>query len=223
MFISGSAHVQRRAQLKKSVSIETLITNDESGLIARGVPNDLAVADSGSPILILVASVDVQADRRDAIISDKRYVGTDGKVYRIQITIIDSGHNTEYVYQYVKKHSLGVFACKGKDYLTNGETYQFFSASALEKIGFRNALHISTGKLRDKISNAMTSLFWITGQPQPWWYPNFREDFRDDYFKQFEAESRGEKSDAITKQFRGYIWKQKFGQDNHALTAMCAI
>lgn len=229
-----------------------IITNDESGLIARGVPNDLAVQDSGSPILILVASVDVQADRLyvdvkgysiggvtwtleffdiqgntadfngvwdrlDLIISDKRYIGTDGKVYRIQITMIDSGHNTEYVYEYVKRHSGGVFACKGKDYLTNWETYQFFSPSAQEKIGFRNALHISTGKLKDKISNAMTSSFWITGQPQPYWYPNFREDCRDDYFKQFESESREEKRDAITKQFRGYIWKQKFGQDNHAL------
>ncbi|MCL2093795.1 MAG: phage terminase large subunit family protein [Treponema sp.] len=229
-----------------------IITNDESGLIARGVPNDLALQDSGSPILIIAASVDVQNDRLfvdvkgysvggvtwtlefielegntadfngvwdrlDTIISDKRYIGTDGKVYRIQITMIDSGHNTEYVYEYVKRHSGGVFACKGKDYLINGETYQFFSPSAQEKIGFRNALHISTGKLKDKISNAMTSSFWVTGQPQPWWYPNFREDARDDYFKQFEAESREEKRDAITKQFRGYIWKQKFGQDNHAL------
>jgi len=229
-----------------------VVVNDESGLIARGVPNDIAVQDSGSPILILVASVDVQNDRLfvdvkgysangvtwtlefieiegntadfngvwdklDIILGDKRYIGTDGKVYRIQITMIDSGHNSEYVYEYVKKRSPGVYAIKGRDYLTNGETYQFFSASTQERIGFTNILHVNTGKLKDRISNAMTSSFWISGQPQPPWYPNFREDSRDDYFKQFEAERREEKRDAVTKQFRGYVWKQKFGQDNHAL------
>ena len=37
-----------------------IIVNDESALIARGVPNDIAVRDKGSPILIVIASVDVQ-------------------------------------------------------------------------------------------------------------------------------------------------------------------
>jgi phage terminase large subunit GpA-like protein len=131
--------------------------------------------------------------------------------------MVDSGHYTDYVYEYVKRHSGGVFACKGKDYITTGETYQFFSPSSLERIGFNNVLHISTGKLKDKISNVMTSAFWITGQPQPWWYPNFREDFHDDYFRQLEAESREEKRDPVTNQFRGYIWRKKNQQENHAL------
>ena len=228
-----------------------VIVNDESGLIARGVPNDIALRDAGSPILIIVASVDVQDDRLyvdvkgysyggvtwtleffeikgntadfngvwdklDMIIGNKRYIGTDGKIYRIQITMVDTGHNTTYVYEYIKRHSGGVFGCKGKDYLTNGETYQFFSPAALQRIGFANVLHVNTGKLKDNISNAMTSSFWIMGQPQPWWYPNFREDFGDDYFRQFEAESRKEERDAVTKKFRRYVWVQKFGQDNHA-------
>ena len=228
-----------------------IIVNDESGLIARGVPNDMAVRDAGSPILIVIASVDVQEkclfvdvkgysyggvtwtlefieikgntaefngvwDQLDILISNKRYIGTDGRIYRIQATMVDTGFNTGHVYEYLKRHSEGVFGCKGKDYLPNGETYQFFSAAALDRIGFEKILHINTGKLKDNISNAMTSSFWITGQPQPWWYPNFREDFGDDYFKQFEAESRKEERDAATKKFRRYVWTQKFGHDNHA-------
>ena len=186
-----------------------IIVNDESGLIARGVPNDMAVRDAGSPILIVIASVDVQEkclfvdvkgysyggvtwtlefieikgntaefngvwDQLDILISNKRYIGTDGRIYRIQATMVDTGFNTGHVYEYLKRHSEGVFGCKGKDYLPNGETYQFFSAAALDRIGFEKILHINTGKLKDNISNAMTSSFWITGQPQPWWYPNFR-------------------------------------------------
>ena len=228
-----------------------VIVNDESGLIARGVPNDMAVRDAGSPILILIASVDVQPnnlyvdikgysyggvtwtlefleikgntaefngvwDRLSLIIANKRYIGTDGKVYRIQACMIDTGHNTTYVYEYLKRHPQGMFGCKGKDYLPNGETYQFFSPAALQRIGFANILHINTGKLKDNISNAMTASFWITGQNQPFWYPNFREDFGDDYFKQFEAESRKEERDAVTKKFRRYVWVTKFGHDNHA-------
>jgi phage terminase large subunit GpA-like protein len=228
-----------------------ILEDEPGGLLARGVPNDMALEDSGSPVLILIASVDVQKDRLyvdikgysyggvtwtlefiplegntadfngpwdklDAIISDKRYIGTDGKVYRIQATFIDSGYNAEWVYEFVKKHSYGVFACKGMDYLPAGETYQSFSAAARDKIGFNAALKINTGKLKDKISNSLTSSMWITGQRQPWWYPNFREDFHEDYFKQFEAEVKKEVRDAVTHQFKKIVWEQKFGADNHA-------
>ncbi|MCL2381013.1 MAG: phage terminase large subunit family protein [Treponema sp.] len=228
-----------------------IIVNDDSGLTARGVPNDMAIRDAGSPILIVIASVDVQSnglfvdvkgysyggvtwtleffeikgstaefngvwDELALIIGTKRYVGTDGKIYRIQACMIDTGYNPTYVYEFLKKHNLGIFGVKGKDYLANGETYQFFSQSATDRIGFPGLLHINTGKLKDNISNAMTSSFWVTGQSQPWWYPNFPEDFGDDYFKQFEAESRKEERDAITKKFRRYVWVTKFGHDNHA-------
>ena len=207
-----------------------IIANDESGLIARGVPNDLAVQDSGSPILILVASVDVKKtrlyvdvkgysangatwtleyikikgntddfsgvwDRLDTILGNKRYIGTDGKVYRIQITMIGYSYNPDYVYEYVKKRSSGVFAIKGREFLASGETYQFFSPSAQKKIGLANALHVSTGKLKDRISDVITSSFWIPGQPQPPWYPNFREDCCDKYFKQFKAGRYEKKQD----------------------------
>ena len=96
------------------------------------------------------------------------------------------------------------------------EGHPALSASALQRIGFANILHINTGKLKDNISNALTASFWVTGQSQPFWYPNFREDFGDDYFKQFEAESRKEERDAVTKKFRRYVWVTKFGHDNHA-------
>jgi phage terminase large subunit GpA-like protein len=235
----------------KQIERERVIQFRRSGFIAGMVPNDTSVQDSGSPILIVVASVDVQSDRLyvdvkgysyggvtwtldffaiegttatfngpwdqlSAIIGDKRYIGTDGKTYRIQITLIDSGHNAEYVYNFVKSHSAGVFACKGRDTLPAQETYQFFSAKAQDNIGFKNALHINTGKLKDRISNALTLSFWISGQSQPWWYPNFPEDFKDDYFEQFEAEQKVELRNSITGQFIKYIWKQQFGKDNHA-------
>jgi phage terminase large subunit GpA-like protein len=150
-------------------------------------------------------------------ISDKRFIGTDGKIYRIQITIVDSGHYTEYVYEYVKRHSFGVYACKGQKYLLNGETYSLFSQKALQQIGMAQAFHISTGKLKDKISVLLTQSFWVSGQSQPWWYPNFPEDFRDDYFQMFEAEVKEEMIDKKTNKVTGTLWRQLFGKANHAL------
>jgi phage terminase large subunit GpA-like protein len=156
-------------------------------------------------------------DKLDAYISDTRFVGTDGKIYRIQITLVDSGHYTEYVYEFVKRHLFGVYACKGRDWITNGETYELFSAKALQQLGMAQAFHVNTGKLKDRISAALTNSFWITGQYQPFWYPNFPETFHDDYFKQFEAETKEEVRDKKTNRFVKAVWRQKFGQDNHAL------
>jgi phage terminase large subunit GpA-like protein len=235
----------------KQMTFERVIQFRRAGFVSGSVPNDLAMRDSLTPILIVICSVDVQNDclyvdvkgysengvtwtldffdipgdtgnfngpwdDLGAFVSDKRYVGNDGRIYRIQMTMIDSGHNSEQVYEFVKKHSGGVFACKGRDYLAAGQTYEFFSKEAQQKIGFSQALHINTNKLKDRISNSLTSLFWISGQSQPWWYPNFPEDFRDDYFKQFESESKIELRNSVTHQYIKTVWRQKFGQDNHA-------
>jgi phage terminase large subunit GpA-like protein len=90
-----------------------------------------------------------------------------------------------------------------------------------------NAVLVNTGKLKDKISNALTASYWIPGQPQPAWYPNFREDFHDDYFKQFEAETKKEIRNRQTNQFQKIIWEAKFGWDNHAFDTyvynLCAL
>jgi phage terminase large subunit GpA-like protein len=231
---------------------ERVIQYRRAGFIQGKVPNDISFRDTGTPILFVAASVDVQNDclyvdikgysdggatwtldffdikgstadfngvwdTLDTFLSDKKYIGTDGKAYRIQITLIDSGHNSEYVYAFAQRHSSGVYACKGRDWLNAGETYALFSPSSLEKIGMAQAFHINTGKLKDRISNSLMASFWSGGNYQPHWYPNFPEDFRDDFFKMFEAETKQEKRDPITKQFKGYIWKLDFGKPNHAL------
>ena len=233
------------------IDSERVIRFRRTGFITAKVPNDFAVEETGSPVLFVCCSVDVQMDSLfvdvkgysaggatwtldffeikgntaefngvwdtlDTILSDRRYIGTDGKIYRILITLIDSGYNTEWVYSFAKKHSRGVYACKGKDWIESGATYSLFSKDALDKIGMELVYYVNTGKLKDKVSNALMTSFWRGGEFQPPWYPNFPEDFRDDYFKMFEAETKVEKRDKITRQFKGYMWKLAFGQPNHA-------
>ena len=218
---------------------------------ARGiVPNKMALRDTGSEILILIASVDVQknglyvdivgyTDRGCNFSVDFRWIEGDveqfggpwddlsnliqsdfcddrNKRYRPMITLVDSGHYTGWVYAFCSRFSAGVYACKGQDWIKDGATYQLFSPQTLKQIGLPLAYHINTGLLKDRIASEMNKLFWNDNELQPAWYPNFPEDFGDDYYKMYEAEEKVEVVNKYTGQYIKTIWRQKFGADNHA-------
>jgi phage terminase large subunit GpA-like protein len=214
------------------------------------VPNKMAIEYSGSPILIVITSVDVQKtklyvdvkgystggvtwtldffsidgdtetfsgpwDTLSEFFETKRYFSDDDKSYPIGLMLVDSGWHTDYAYAFAARHAYGVFACKGVDRHSAGETFKLFNKSTLDRIGLQMAFHINTTKMKDRISSFM-NFEWTTGKLQPAWYPNFPEDFRDDYFDQFEAEERVDEYDKYNRYLRT-IWKPKHGLPNHAL------
>lgn len=151
------------------------------------------------------------------IITNGVFMSDDGKkMYRIMITLVDSGHYTSWVYAFCARFSAGVYACKGQDWIKDGATYQLFAPATLKQIGLPLAYHINTGAMKDRIANEMNRLMWNDGQLQPPWYPNFPEDFGDDYFKMYEAEEKVEVVDKWTGRYLKTIWKAKFGAANHA-------
>ena len=243
----GLPFVEMGTQLK----YERTITYKRTGFARGHVPNGMALQDSGSIILIVVASVDVQKDKLyvdvkgysvkgvtwtldffeipgdtadfngpwdelERYIENTSFKSDDGHSYKITTTIVDSGWNTEYVYAFASRYSTGIYACKGSVYLKGGETFQNFDKGTLDRINLRNAYHINTGKMKDRISNSLSIAIWKTGELQPPWYANFPEDFRDDYFKQFEAENKVDVYDRRTEQYLRTIWKAKHGMPNHA-------
>lgn len=244
-----------------TLSSDRVVLFRRFGFVRGKVPNYLALKNTGSLILLLVCSVDVQKnglwvdvkgysaggatwtidffeipgdtatfngpwDELDKFISDKVYIGVnengtpDGKEYHISITLVDSGWNTEWVYAYAMRHGQGVYVCKGKDYIEGGETFQLFKQSTLKGIGLGLAYHINTMKLKDRISNAFMNLNWNENEHQPAWYPNFADDFRDDYFLQFEAEERVDVKDQYGR-WQKTIWRPFYGKPNHALDTYC--
>lgn len=136
--------------------------------------------------------------------------------YKIMITLVDSGHYTSWVYAFCARFSAGVYACKGQDWIKDGAVYQLFAPATLKQIGLPLAYHINTGTIKDRIANEMNRLMWNDGQLQPAWYPNFPEDFGDDYFKMYEAEEKVEVVDKWTGKYVKTIWRAKFGAANHA-------
>lgn len=235
----------------ETVRYERAIRYRHLGFARSHIQNMMAERDTGSPILILVASVDVQKnglyldivgytergcnytidfkwiegdveqfggpwDKLADIISYGVFADEYGKKkYRIMITLVDSGHYTGWVYAFAQRFSAGVYACKGQDWIKDGAAYNLFAPATLKQIGLPLAYHVNTGLLKDRIANEMNKLFWNDGQLQPAWYPNFPEDFGDDYFKMYEAE---EKVDLIdqNRRYVKTIWRQKFGAPNHA-------
>lgn len=154
-------------------------------------------------------------DELARLLEDGVFLDEDGNKYKIAMTLVDSGHYTDWVYSFVARFTAGVYASKGMDWIKGGETYQVFSRATLDRIGLPLAYHVNTGKLKDRISNSMNVLRWNEGELQPPWFPNFPEDFRDDYFKMFEAEEKVEVVDKNTGQWLKTIWRAKYGAPNH--------
>ena len=215
------------------VKYERALLYKRTGFARGHVPNAMSLKDSGSFILIVIASVDVQKDRLfvdvkgysskgvtwtidffdipgdtadfngpwdelERYIENQTFISDDGHKYKIQMTIVDSGWNTQYVYAFASRYSSGIYACKGADYLRWGETYRAFDKATLDRISLQRAYHINTGKMKDRISNSLSNAVWKADELQPPWYANFPEDFRDDYFKQFEAKNKVDEYDAKT-------------------------
>ncbi len=235
----------------EQVRFEKAMLHRRFGFAKGMVPNKMAVKDTGSPILIIDATVDVQkhnlfvdvkgycengstwtldffpidGDTEDfggpwnelgKYFEEKIFYGDDGKCYRIAIMLIDSGRYTDYVYAFCQRYSAGVWACKGSAYLAGGETYKLFNKSTLDRINLPLAYHINTTKLKDRIARSLNFLQWNEGEYQPSWYPNFPEDFRDDYFKMFEAENRVDIYDKATEKYIRTEWRQQHNAPNHA-------
>jgi len=157
----------------------------------------------------------------DKLLTTKTWIADDGKIYKINQTVIDSGHYTDYVYEFCKQYSGGVYAVKGRDFLEGGITFKKFSKETLDKAGLPIAFLVNTTKLKDHIAVMLQKLQWDSGQLQPPFYPNFPEDMRDDYFKMFESESKKEIIDSVTNKWIKTIWIQKHGSENHAFDSFC--
>jgi len=154
--------------------------------------------------------------RLEKFIYEQIYIDNKGRQYRIQNTFIDSGKYTEYVYKFCSAYLVGVYPIKGARALKGNIPYRSMSKQVIEKSMCTDVFEINTTRFKDHIAANLQRSEWITDMKQPDWYPNFPQDLKDDYFKQFEAESKVEVRDAVTNEWRGSFWKQKSGVDNHA-------
>ncbi len=150
-----------------------------------------------------------------ALIEEKEWIADDGRVYRLQGTLIDVNwaEKADAVYQFCQQYSSGVYPCIGRKFATKGALVKEFQES--KSAGGLPFFNVSAFMYKDRLA-AWLKAAWKEGQFQPTGYPNYPENRRDDFFAQYEAEHKVELIDARTKKRRGWEWKQIGQRPNHA-------
>lgn len=151
------------------------------------------------------------------IIEFETWIADDEKKYKIQTTFIDAawGDSTSTVYEFCAQYSVGVYSQIGERYLTGGLTIKSATKEVIKKAGCM-VYKTNTTLLKDRLAKTLRQ-DWESGEKQPFWRPNFPDDFRDDYFRQFESESKMPLIDSKTKRpTRQFVWNQIGHRENHA-------
>jgi len=147
------------------------------------------------------------------LIENGRWVADDGKIYNINLTLIDASYRTDEVYRFCAPYGDGLYPIMGRDMPPKNASLRQFSSYTKQGL---TAYNVTVTIYKDRIAGWLRR-DWAAGEKQPFGYPNFPQDYRDDYFRQFEAEEKREKVISRAKNLRGFVWqKRKESLPNHA-------
>lgn len=144
------------------------------------------------------------------LIEDKVYTSDDGRLYRIQLTLIDSQYNTDAVHRFCGEYTGGVYPIRGTELSAKGATVKEFSefTSKVGTIGY----NITTTIYKDRLATALKRE-WSGQGLQPNWHPNFPQEYPEQFFKELTIETKQEKIDKRTGRRMGFVW---VGRGAHA-------
>jgi phage terminase large subunit GpA-like protein len=225
------------------------------------IPNKWAVEHCGSPVLMVVCTVDVHGDHlpvavwgwcRDQrvvlldywrlqgdtsqlddagtwtklreLIETKEYVADDGKKYRVQLTLIDSGYRTDQVYQFCSEYEAGVYPCKGREDIPKNAIVREFSEFKTPLGG--RAYSITVDLYKDRWSAALRH-GWDGFGIQPPRHFNAPSNVEDKQLKELTVEVKREKIEKGTNKRVGFEWHRPSGAANELwdllVYATCAL
>jgi phage terminase large subunit GpA-like protein len=145
------------------------------------------------------------------LIENKEYVADDGKRYRIQLTLIDSGYRTDQVYRFAGEYEAGVFPVKGREFAPKNATIKEFSDFTTPN-GLR-AYGVTVDMYKDRWSAALRR-GWSGQDMQPIGHFNAPLDATDKQLKELTVEVKRERFEATTKKKIGYEWHRPGGAAN---------
>lgn len=148
------------------------------------------------------------------IIESETWKSDDNKFYMVQTTFIDARYRTDIVYSFALEYSSGVYPIMGRDSPVKSAKLREFDQFTSKSGAI--AFNINTTLYKDRLM-AWMRRDWNDGQIQPLGYTNFPADYRDDYFRHYEAEYKQEVRSKKTNKFLGYYWVQIPNKANHAL------
>jgi phage terminase large subunit GpA-like protein len=144
------------------------------------------------------------------LIEESDYKADDGKVYRIQLTLVDSGYRTDHVLQFCADYDAGVFPVKGREEAPKGATIREFSEF---KTGSGTAYGVTVDMYKDRWSAALRRS-WDGVGVQPAGHFNAPIDTTDAQLKELTVETKSEKIDRATNERVGWQWRRPGGAAN---------
>ena len=137
------------------------------------------------------------------IIENKKYIADDGREYRIILTLIDSQYNADVVHQFCSEYISSVFPCRGTELPVKGTRFKEFSefTSALGHRGY----NVTTTIYKDRLATALRRE-WDGSGRQPIGYPNFPQDYPEQFFKELTIERKVEIKDSQSGKVIGHSW-----------------
>ncbi len=144
------------------------------------------------------------------LIETKIYRADDGKLYKIQLTLIDAQYNTDIVHRFCGEYNAGIYPIRGTELPTKGASVKEFSEfkSKVGTIGY----NITTTIYKDRLASALKRE-WDGQRLQPHWHPNFPQEYPEQFFKEMTIEIKKAKINKTTGQRLGFVW---YGRDAHA-------
>ena len=148
---------------------------------------------------------------RNIIEETKVYTADDGRKYRVQLTLVDSGYRTDQVYSFCSEYESGVFPCKGRDVPAKSATVKEFH-EFVTPMG-TTAYGITVDFYKDRWSAALRRR-WSGQGHQPVGQFNAPRDITDKQLKELTVEVKREVVEKVTGKRKGFEWHRPGGAAN---------
>jgi len=145
------------------------------------------------------------------LIEQHIYESDDGKKYRIQLTLVDSGYRADDVYRFAAEYAAGVYPVKGREESPKSarvaEFSEFGTPTGVTAYG------ISINLYKDRWSSALRRS-WDGQDIQPETFFNAPVDVTDRQLRELTVETKREKIEKSTGKRLGFEWHRPSGAAN---------
>ncbi|HET9954164.1 MAG TPA: terminase gpA endonuclease subunit [Polyangiaceae bacterium] len=145
------------------------------------------------------------------LIEEREYAADDGKRYRVQLTLIDSGYLADKVYEFAAEYQVGVHPVKGRDQPTKSARIREFSefTTPMGTVAF----HIFVDLYKDRWSAALRR-GWEGEGVQPHGHFNAPSDITDQQLRELTVEVKREIIEKASGKRVGFEWFRPSGAAN---------
>lgn len=140
--------------------------------------------------------------RLRSLIEETKYAASDGRCYRIAITLVDAGYANDTVTTFCADYASGVYPILGRDRPAKNQSIREFAEFKTQSgtVGYR----ILVDHYKDRIAPVLRREWVEDAGEQPHYHFNAPVDITDKQLKELTAETRREKEDE--KGNKVYYW-----------------